>query len=70
MPRAAATRQIGLRMFRCNQLKVYTNPLQGEPDSVVGFTVNLAWVRESYFGDLLLDCRSVENHHSDMNGAS
>lgn len=38
---------------------MYTNPLQEEPDSVVGFTVNLAWVRESYFGDLLPEVASL-----------
>jgi signal transduction histidine kinase len=31
----------------------YTDPLQEAPHSVVGFTVNLAWVRRSYFVDIL-----------------
>jgi signal transduction histidine kinase len=31
----------------------YTDPLQEEPYSVVGFTVNLDWVRRSYFADIL-----------------
>jgi signal transduction histidine kinase len=32
---------------------VYGDPLQETLHSVVGFTVNLAWVRQSYFSDLL-----------------
>ena len=32
---------------------VYADPLQEMLHSVVGFTVNLAWVRQSYFSDLL-----------------
>lgn len=32
---------------------VYADPLQEQLHSVIGFTVNLAWVRESYFADIL-----------------
>jgi signal transduction histidine kinase len=32
---------------------VYADPLQETLHSVIGFTVNLAWVRQSYFSDLL-----------------
>ena len=32
---------------------VYADPLQETLHSVVGFTVNLGWVRQSYFADLL-----------------
>jgi two-component system phosphate regulon sensor histidine kinase PhoR len=32
---------------------VYADPLQEALHSVVGFTVNLAWVRQSYFSDIL-----------------
>lgn len=32
---------------------MYADPLQEAPASVVGFTVNLAWVRGSYFADIL-----------------
>jgi signal transduction histidine kinase len=32
---------------------VYADPLQETLDSVIGFTVNLAWVRQSYFSDIL-----------------
>ena len=32
---------------------VYADPLQERLDSVIGFTVNLAWVRQSYFSDIL-----------------
>ena len=32
---------------------VYADPLQERLDSVIGFTVNLAWVRRSYFSDIL-----------------
>jgi len=32
---------------------VYTDPLQEQLDSVIGFTVNLGWVRRSYFSDIL-----------------
>src|SRR5687767_7696244 len=32
---------------------VYGDPLQETLHSVIGFTVNLAWVRQSYFSDLL-----------------
>ena len=32
---------------------VYADPLQETLHSVVGFTVNLAWVRQSYFPDIL-----------------
>jgi two-component system phosphate regulon sensor histidine kinase PhoR len=32
---------------------VYTDPLEEALHSVIGFTVNLAWVRQSYFPDIL-----------------
>jgi signal transduction histidine kinase len=32
---------------------VYADPLQETLDSVIGFTVNLAWVRQSYFSDII-----------------
>jgi signal transduction histidine kinase len=32
---------------------VYADALQEQLDSVVGFTVNLTWVRQSYFSDIL-----------------
>ena len=32
---------------------VYADPLQEKLHSVIGFTVNLAWVRQSYFSDIL-----------------
>jgi signal transduction histidine kinase len=32
---------------------VYADPLQDQLHSVIGFTVNLAWVRASYFADIL-----------------
>lgn len=32
---------------------VYADPLQERLHSVIGFTVNLAWVRHSYFSDIL-----------------
>ena len=32
---------------------VYADPLQERLHSVIGFTVNLAWVRQSYFADIL-----------------
>ena len=32
---------------------MYAEPMQEAPHSVIGFTVNLDWVRHSYFGDLL-----------------
>jgi hypothetical protein len=32
---------------------VYADPLQEQLHSVIGFTVNLAWVRTSYFSDIL-----------------
>jgi two-component system phosphate regulon sensor histidine kinase PhoR len=32
---------------------VYADPLQEALDSVIGFTVNLAWVRQSYFSDII-----------------
>ena len=32
---------------------VYADPLQETLHSVIGFTVNLAWVRQSYFSDIL-----------------
>jgi signal transduction histidine kinase len=32
---------------------VYADPLQEVLHSVIGFTVNLAWVRQSYFSDIL-----------------
>jgi len=31
----------------------YADPLQEQLESVIGFTVNLAWVRRSYFSDIL-----------------
>jgi signal transduction histidine kinase len=32
---------------------VYADPLQEQLHSVIGFTVNLSWVRQSYFSDIL-----------------
>ena len=32
---------------------LYTNPMQERPDAVIGFTVNLDWIRNVYFSDLL-----------------
>ena len=45
---------------------MYTDPLQEEPASVIGFTVNLAWVREAYFGDLLSEIASLVDRGSSL----
>jgi signal transduction histidine kinase len=44
----------------------YADPLQEEPYSVVGFTVNLAWVRRSYFADLLSQVAPVVGRGSSL----
>jgi signal transduction histidine kinase len=44
---------------------MYTNPLQEEPDAVIGFTVNLRWIRKSYFAEIFPQVvRLADREHS------
>lgn len=45
---------------------LYTNPLQERPDAVIGFTVNLEWIRDSYFSDLLPQIVRVANRERSL----
>jgi signal transduction histidine kinase len=45
---------------------VYADPLQESLDSVIGFTVNLAWVRQSYFSDILSQVAPIVTRGSSL----
>ena len=45
---------------------LYNDPLQERPDAVIGFTVNLEWVRRSYFSDLLPQIVRVANRENSL----
>jgi signal transduction histidine kinase len=45
---------------------VYTDALQERLDSVIGFTVNLAWVRQSYFPDILSQVAPIATRGSSL----
>ena len=45
---------------------LYTDPLQERPDAVIGFTVNLEWIREAYFSDLLPQIVRVANRERSL----
>jgi signal transduction histidine kinase len=44
--------QLGNAPYQIVARLMYADPLQEQPQSVMGFTVNLAWVRRSYFADI------------------
>ena len=44
---------LGGQLYQIIARLVYADPLQERLHSVIGFTVNLAWVRQSYFADIL-----------------
>jgi len=50
---AAFDMTLGGQPYQIIARLVYADPLQERLHSVIGFTVNLAWVRESYFSDIL-----------------
>ena len=45
---------------------VYADSLQERLDSVIGFTVNLAWVRQSYFPDILSQVAPIATRGSSL----
>ncbi len=45
---------------------VYADPLQETLQSVIGFTVNLTWVRQSYFSDLLSQVAPLATHGNNL----
>jgi two-component system phosphate regulon sensor histidine kinase PhoR len=45
---------------------VYTDALQERLHSVIGFTVNLAWVRQSYFSDILSQVAPIATRGSSL----
>ncbi len=45
---------------------VYADPLQETLHSVIGFTVNLAWVRQSYFSDILSQVAPIATRGSSL----
>ncbi len=44
----------------------YADPLQERLHSVIGFTVNLAWVRQSYFSDILSQVAPIATRGNDL----
>src|SRR5919106_956733 len=46
---------------------VYADPLQEQLHSIIGFTVNLAWVRQSDFFDILSQVEPIATTGSDLN---
>jgi signal transduction histidine kinase len=46
---------------------VYADPLQEQLHSIFGFTVNLAWVRQSYFSDILSQVESIATAGNHLN---
>jgi signal transduction histidine kinase len=46
---------------------VYADSLQERLDSVIGFTVNLAWVRQSYFSDILSQVAPIATRGNSLN---
>jgi two-component system phosphate regulon sensor histidine kinase PhoR len=45
---------------------VYTDPQQEQLESVIGFTVNLGWVRQWYFSDLLSQVAPLATRGNDL----
>ena len=45
----------------------YADSLQERLHSVIGFTVNLAWVRQSYFSDILSQVAPIATRGNDLN---
>jgi signal transduction histidine kinase len=45
---------------------VYADPLQETLHSVIGFTVNMAWVRQSYFSDILSQVAPIATRNSGL----
>src|SRR5919106_3021018 len=45
---------------------VYADPLQERLHSVIGFTVNLPWVRQSYFADILSQVAPIATRGNDL----
>ena len=43
---------------------MYSDELQERPHSVIGFTVNLDWIRRSYFGELLSQAAPLDSESS------
>ena len=46
---------------------VYADSLQERLDSVIGFTVNLGWVRESYFSDIMSQVEPLATRSGSLN---
>jgi two-component system phosphate regulon sensor histidine kinase PhoR len=45
---------------------LYSDPARERPDAVVGFTVNLRWIRQSYFADLVSQIVRVANREGGL----
>jgi signal transduction histidine kinase len=46
---------------------IYADPLQEQLHSVIGFTVNLTWVRQSYFSDMLSQVAPIATRGKGLN---
>ncbi len=58
---------LGGRPYQIVARLVYGDPLQEQLDSVIGFTVDLEWVRESYFSDILSQVAPIATRGNTMN---
>jgi signal transduction histidine kinase len=56
----------GDRPYQVVARLLYTDPTQERPDAVIGFTVNLDWVRDSYFAGLLPQIVRVANRERSL----
>jgi two-component system phosphate regulon sensor histidine kinase PhoR len=53
--------QLGGEPYQVIARLIYNDPLREHPHAVIGFTVNLRWIRQSYFTDLLAQVVRVAN---------
>lgn len=58
---------LGGRPYQVVARLVYADALQEQLHSVIGFTVNLDWVRESYFSDLLSQVEPIATRGNNLN---
>jgi two-component system phosphate regulon sensor histidine kinase PhoR len=63
---AAFDMTLGGQPYQIIARLVYADPLQETLHSVIGFTVNLAWVRQSYFSDILSQVAPIATRRSSL----
>ncbi|HKY19919.1 MAG TPA: HAMP domain-containing sensor histidine kinase [Vicinamibacterales bacterium] len=59
--------QLGDQEYQIVARLKYGHSKAEEPQSVTGFTVNLSWVRQSYFPDLLSEVTDLSNRRDTLN---